>query len=278
MASERKNAIITGSASGLGRAMAVRLAREGWNIAVCDRNEAAGEETVELVRKAGGDGGFHRIDVASIDDWSRLSDELRARWTNLDLLANNAGVAGAGNVGEFSLDDWRWVLDVNLWNGIHGCHTFVDWLKANPKGAHIINTASMAAIVSAPGMAAYNVSKAAMLSLSETLYGELKPHGVGVTVICPSFFATNLLKEGRFLTPEHKNFAEAMFRVAKFNADDVAELAIRCMKKKQLYALIPFEAKVNWWYKRLMPGRYLNHVAEQFARQLRRSPEKATVE
>ena len=131
--SDRKNAIVTGAASGLGRALAIELAHRGWCIAIADVNTAGGEETLRLVRQAGGDGFVEELDVRNIDEWEALRDRLKARWDHLDLLANNAGVAGSGLIGEYSLENWRWIIDVNLWNGIHGCHTFVEWLKANPR-------------------------------------------------------------------------------------------------------------------------------------------------
>ena len=177
------------------------------------------------------------------------------------MLVNNAGVAASGDIGEAPLADWRWIVDINLFNGIHGCHTFVDWLKANPRGAHIINTASLAAIGVAPSMASYNVTKGAMLSLSESLYAELKQYNVGVTVLCPAFFATNLLKEGRFHDDAQREVAESAFRKAKLTADEVADHAVRAMHRKQLYVILPRKAKLYWWFKRLAPQRFLNVIA-----------------
>jgi NAD(P)-dependent dehydrogenase (short-subunit alcohol dehydrogenase family) len=273
MSSTRRNAIITGAASGLGRALALRLARDGWNIALCDINEAGAAESLELVRRAGGDGRVERLNVASPDDWQALSARLRADWQQLDLLVNNAGVAGAGNVGQFELDNWRWILDINLWNGIYGCHTFVEWLKENPRGAHILNTASMAAIVSAPGMAGYNVSKAGMLALSETLYGELKPHNVGVSCLCPSFFPTNLLSEGRFAETRMKQLAEREFKRSRFTADDVADAAVKAIARKQFYVMLPAEGRFYWRLKRLLPMTVLKLIARRFQEQMDRAAE-----
>lgn len=266
MTQPRRNAIITGAASGLGRALALRLARDGWQIAICDINDAGSQETLALVRAAGGEGHVEHLNVTSSDEWAALRERLQAKWQNLDLLVNNAGVAGAGEVGKFSLEDWHWILDINLWNGIYGCHTFVDWLKANPRGAHIINTASMAGMASAPGMAGYNVSKAGMVSLSETLYAELQPANVGVTVICPTFFATNLLKEGRFHTPDWKRLAEKAFTESKLTAEQVADSAVRAMQRKQLYVVEPASARFQWRYKRFFPQKFLNTVARMLNR------------
>lgn len=255
-----RHAIVTGAGSGLGRALARQLAREGWSIALCDINEIAAQESKEIILKEGGDAFVEYLDVADFDSWTALSHRLRGRWQHLDLLVNNAGVAGGGDVGEFSIDDWRWLIGINLWNGIYGCHVFVDWLKANPNGAHIINTASMAAIASAPNMAAYNVAKAGMLSLSETLYIELKPHRVGVTVLCPAFFSTNLLKTGRFSDSRMKTVAEKFFETSKLTAEEVARQAVLAMRKKQLYVVLPLEARIQWRLKRLAPQWFLSYI------------------
>lgn len=266
MASERRNAIVTGGASGLGRAIARRLARDGWNIAICDINEEAGKQTVDELRAAGGDGRFERLDVTQREEWAALSERLHGDWQHLDLLVNNAGVAVSGEVGQTSLDDWHWIINVNLWNGIYGCHTFIDWLKDNPNGAHIINTASLAAIASGPSMAAYNVTKAGMVALSETLYAELQPHNVGVTVLCPAFFATNLLKNGRFFKEDDRETAERAFTNAKMTADDVAEAAIKAMRKKKLFVVVPFKARRYWYLKRIFPQDFMKRVGEIYAK------------
>lgn len=264
MSDATRTAIVTGGASGLGRAICLRLARDGWHIAICDVNEQGAQETLDLVRQQGGDGCVQQLDVTDFAAWQALRDRLRNQWKQLDLLVNNAGVAGAGEVGEYPIEDWHWMIDVNLWNGIYGCHTFVPWLKENPRGAHIINTASAASFGSLPTMAAYNVTKAGMLALSETLYAELKNAGVGVTVLCPAFFRTNLLNQARFVREEQREMGEKGFATSKMTANDVADAAIRAMQKKQLYVVMPRQARVHWYMKRLMPTRVLNRIASAF--------------
>lgn len=255
----------------MGRAICLRLAREGWEIAICDLNDAGSEETLALVRQAGGAGRVEHLDVADPQAWAALRERLQRDWSQLDLLVNNAGVAVSGDVGACPLEDWHWIMNINLWNGIYGCHTFVDWLKQNPRGAHIINTASLAAIGSAPGMAAYNVTKSGMLALSETLYTELMPHRVGVTVLCPAFFQTNLLNEGRFTDEGHKKLALKEFARSKFTADDVAEAAIRAMHKKQLYVVLPALGRFYWYFKRLTPTGFFKAVGKDFARRVKQA-------
>lgn len=266
MAGEKKYGIVTGGASGLGRELARQLAREGWHLAIADINQAGAEETVALLAKEGGSGQAEMLDVTRPTDWESLSKKLRAEWPRLDLLVNNAGVAGAGLVGEFSLEDWKWVIDINLWNVIHGTHFFVDWLRSQPGESHIINTASFAAIASAPGMAAYNVSKAAVVSLSETLWCELKADGVGVTVICPEFFATNLLEKSRFNDPGALKFAKKAFEKSTFTAEDVARAAIDAMKRKKLYVILPTAARRRWYLKRMNPQWFLGQVTALMAK------------
>ena len=266
MSDARKYALITGAASGLGRALALRLAREGWEICVADLNDAAAAESVSLIQKAGGSGFAEHLDVTSPDQWNELQAKIKSRWPRLDLLVNNAGVAGAGLVGTFSLADWKWVIDINLWSVVYGCHTFVDWMKQNQSGGHIINTASFAGIASAPGMAAYNVSKAGVVSMSETLYGELKADKIGVTVICPEFFATNLLKESRFVDPQALKFAQRAFDKSPFTAEDVANAAVDAMKRGKLYVIMPSAARYRWYFKRFNPQAFLNKVAQIMAR------------
>jgi NAD(P)-dependent dehydrogenase (short-subunit alcohol dehydrogenase family) len=261
MIPRRRHAVITGAASGLGRALAVRLAREGWHVAVCDIDSPGALETVSLVERAGGTAQAERLDVTLPAEWEALRERLGRQWEQVDLVVNNAGVSGAGEVGRFPLDDWRWVLDVNLFGVIHGCHSFVDWLAENPHGAHIVNTASMAAVASAPAMGAYSASKAAVVSLSETLYAELMHRGVGVTVLCPGFVATNLLDAGRWHRPALKATAKAYFAEARITADDVAEATLRAIRRKQLYVVLPLRGRIFWWLKRLVPQWFMNGVA-----------------
>jgi len=261
MKRERRHAVVSGAASGLGRALAVRLARDGWHVAVCDVDEAGSRETVALAEAAGGTAQAERLDVTVPEEWEALRERLRRQWERIDLLVNNAGVSGAGEVGRFPLADWRWILEVNLFGVIHGCHCFIDWLAENPRGGHIVNTASLAAVVSAPAMGGYNVSKAAVVSLSETLYAELRHRGVAVTVLCPGFVATNLLAAGRWHRPALEATARAYFAEARITADDVAEATVRAIRRRRLYAVLPLRGRILWWLKRLLPQAFMTGVA-----------------
>jgi NAD(P)-dependent dehydrogenase (short-subunit alcohol dehydrogenase family) len=261
------NAVVTGAASGLGRAFAIRLARDGWCVAICDRNLAGSEETLSLVRAAGGSGRVEALDVGDPTQWASLRKRLESDWSDLDLLVNNAGVTAIGEVGQLPLDQWQRLLQINLSGVIYGCHTFVDWLKCNPRSAHIINVSSTAAFESAPGTAAYNVTKAAVLSLSESLYAELRRHRVGVTVVCPSFFKSSILSDTRYTSDRWREIFERMMADTDLTPEEVANEALAAMKKKALYVILPRQSRRNWRAKRLAPQRFLDRVA-QFVNEL----------
>lgn len=147
-----QNAIVTGAASGLGRAIAgIELGRRGWHCALCDVNQAGSQETLDLLRTAGAEGQVEPLDVTSPEAWQALHEKLQGSWSSLDLLVDDAGVGVGGQVGELPLADWHWIVNINLYGAIYGCHTMVPWMKTNAHGGHIVNVASMAAIASAPG-------------------------------------------------------------------------------------------------------------------------------
>jgi short-subunit dehydrogenase len=156
------------------------------------------------------------------------------------------------------------MIELNLLGGIAGCHTMIDWLKANPRGAHLMNTASFAAMAAAPTMAAYNVAKAGMLALSETLYAELRRHRVGVTVICPLFFRTNLLSNWPCSTDAERRATEFYTENAGFTAADVADAGVRGMYRGRLYVVLGRKARWYWRLKRLAPQTFLNFIAKKY--------------
>jgi short-subunit dehydrogenase len=171
----------------------------------------------------------------------------------VDLVVNNAGVATGGLIGELPIEDWRWTIEVDLFGVIYGCHVFVPILKKQGRG-HILNVASAAGLLSAPGMAAYNVAKAGVISLSETLGAELRGTGVGVTALCPMFFKTNIVEGGRFCDENLRTVGARLVNEGKMTAEDVARAAIAAVEKDQLYSVPMADGRWAWRLKRVMPG------------------------
>ncbi|MGC3971970.1 MAG: SDR family NAD(P)-dependent oxidoreductase [Pirellulales bacterium] len=260
----RKTAVVTGAAGALGRAFALRLARDGWYVACVDVNEAENAETLRQVCAAGGDGLAELCDVRCAEAWRMLHDRLRAARPSLDLLVNNAGVAVPANSASFRSTIWRWVLETNLQSVIVGCHTFVPWLRENPAGARVINVASLAAFAALPSMGAYNVAKAGVLALSETLRTEWVDTKVSVTVVCPGFFASGLVTAARMVTEEQRNYTQRAMDAAGFTADDVAAAALRAAERGRTYVVLPRTARALWRLKRWFPRLYLWLLARQF--------------
>lgn len=245
----------------------MRLAERGYRLALVDLNETENRETLRLVELAGGSGHIATFDVASAGEWQALHDRLLVEWPRVDLLINNAGVAGSGEVGIYPLADWQWLLDINLKSVIIGCHTFAERLKQNPRGAHVINVASFAAFACLPNMAAYNVAKAGVLALTETLRVEWHQYRVGFTVVCPSFFTSGLLTGSRLQTESQRDYTEQAMRDASFTADDVARAALRAMDRGRLYVVMPLGAKIYWWLKRFVPNFFMSRITRKFEAQ-----------
>ncbi|MBN1363627.1 MAG: SDR family NAD(P)-dependent oxidoreductase [Syntrophaceae bacterium] len=248
------NAVITGSASGFGRALALALARRGgWKILIADINQAGMEETLAMVRKAGGDGEIFECDVSQPEKVQSMADYVFSKWGKVDLLINNAGVVSCGFVGDIPLQDWHWCVDINFWGMLYGCHSFIPPMKAQG-GGHIINVGSSAGLLSLMEMAPYNITKAAVISLSETMRQELVQHKIGVTVACPMFFNTHLLDNMRYQNDFQSKFAHSAFEHGRLTAEEVAEKTIRSYEKNKLYVIPQFIGKYYWVLKRLSPS------------------------
>lgn len=193
-----KIAVITGAGNGIGRATALAFAREGYRVAALDVDQARLDA---LARELG-----HRalvvkkVDVASRSEMASFADEVHAAaGCAADVVVNNAGVAIGGPFVETSLDDWDWLLGVNLKGVVHGCHYFVPRMIEGGAGGQIINVASILGIYAAPTVTAYVASKFAVLGFSRSLRAELAPHRIGVTAICPGLIATAIFDDSRKL-------------------------------------------------------------------------------
>ncbi len=250
----RADAVITGAGSGIGAAFAKELSRRGGRVVCSDIDLAAAQVIAEEI---GATALPVQCDVADIEAVHRLADEAQSWFGGAPtLVINNAGVgAGGAVIGQSDLADWRWVLDINLWGPIHGCHVFAPILREARRPAGIINVASAAAFGAAPGMAAYNVSKAGTLSLSETLAAELAGTGINVTVLCPTFVKTNIVEAGRIPT-QTTQLAERLMRITGLSPERVARTCLDTLDRGGLYCLPNPEARIGWGIKRFTPTVY----------------------
>jgi NAD(P)-dependent dehydrogenase (short-subunit alcohol dehydrogenase family) len=192
-----KVAVITGGASGIGRAMAHRFRDDGMTVVIADVQQDALDATAAELGVLG-----VRTDVSDADSVEALAAAVIERHGAVHLLCNNAGVGGGGPIATQTLKDWKWIVDVNLWGVIHGLHFFLPHLLANENGGHVVNTASMAGLSAWPGIGPYNATKYAVVGISETLAVELEGTKVGVSVLCPGVVDTNIFRSQRN-RPDH---------------------------------------------------------------------------
>ncbi|WP_018157717.1 SDR family NAD(P)-dependent oxidoreductase [Demetria terragena] len=242
-------AIVTGGASGFGQALTRLLHADGAHVMVVDVHEHAPEGALP----AGVD--YRQLDVRDQVGWDDLRNHVEATWGRLDLLVSNAGIAVGGRIDVAEIEEWDRAIQINLMGVVRGVRTFVPMMKQHGSG-HLVQTASLAGLVHAPGMATYNTVKAGVVALSETLHYELSAHGVDVSVVCPSFFRTGLADSlaGKDVDLEHS--AVSLITKAKRSADQVAAKAFSGMQKRTFLILPDEEAQIASRAKRFARPAY----------------------
>lgn len=258
---------VTGGASGLGRAIVERFARSGARVCIGDVDEKGGSE---VAARLGGGTFFLRCDVTKDEDFDRAKAELEARWGGVDVVVNNAGVAQAGPIDAVPMDDWKWIVDINLLGVVRGCRTFTPLFKKQRSG-HLVNVASMAGLLDVPFMSSYNATKAAVVSLSETLQNELEEEGIRVSVVCPSFFKTNIAASMRATDPGLRAATERFLSRSPLTADDVANDVYEAVESGRFYVLSHKDGRAAWMMKRLLPRRFYAAVLRKQTRSMRRA-------
>lgn len=254
--SQNAYAVVTGAGSGIGRSFAYELAKRGGAVVCVDLNLAAAQDTVDQIKATGAKAFALQCDVGNAEQVNSVAEQAEQLLGHpVTLLINNAGVGLGGKFDEVSLDDWKWCMQVNLWGVIHGCHAFVPKFKKLGYGA-IINVASAASYTAAPEMSVYNVSKAGVLALSETLSSELKKFKIQVNVVCPTLVPTNIIKNGRIPGQYSKLADHALMSYAFTTSDKVARLSLDRLDKEQLYTTPQLDAKLFWLMKRTSPSLY----------------------
>ncbi|MDC0936291.1 SDR family NAD(P)-dependent oxidoreductase [Pirellulales bacterium] len=261
-------ALITGGGGALGRAAAAVLGRSGaWHVVLADIDAAAAETAASDLKSQGVSAEYLQLDVTDEATWREVCRQLRGRWQQLDLLMNAAGVCGAGDTATQDLDDLRRIVDTNFWGALHGCRATIPWMKERGCGT-ILNVASISGLIALPGMAAYAASKAAIVALSESLYAELRPLGVGVTVAAPGFFPSQLIPHGVFASDELRKMADRLAQASTITADTVAEQALRGALRGDLYVVTGGRARRFWRLKRLAPTWLARRVAARYGAML----------
>ena len=250
--------MITGAGSGLGREIALRWAREGWQLALSDVNEPGLTETLQMVRDAGGDGFTQRCDVRDYSQLTAFAQACEEKLGGIDVIVNNAGVASGGFFSELSLEDWDWQIAINLMGVVKGCKAFLPLLEKS-KGK-IVNIASMAALMQGPAMSNYNVAKAGVVALSESLLIELKLHEIAVHVVCPSFFQTNLLDSFRGPTPTMKAQVGKLLESSPISAADIADYIYQEIGKGEFMILPHEQGRMAWALKQKNPQLLYNEM------------------
>jgi NAD(P)-dependent dehydrogenase (short-subunit alcohol dehydrogenase family) len=257
----RKRAFITGGGSGLGLALAREMAASGWSLGLFDRDETRLTQVDSEFNRAGAAVLAYPGDVTHADELTVAVNSFADSHDGLDVMINNAGVAAAGEILQTELPDWRWVMDINFLGVLHGARASIPHLQRGGAGL-LINIASAAAFASLPGMGPYNASKAAVLSLSETLYCELKATGIQVCVVMPTFFKTALLDSLRAPPSSHATAARLM-DVSKYPAEQVARDLLTAAARGKPHIVLPRSARWLWRFKRFAPTLFLNSASRR---------------
>ena len=237
-----KTSVVTGGASGIGRALALRFAREGANVVLADLDASGMEAVAAEARGLGVKALTVRTDVSELAQVESLAARAFEAFGAVHVLCNNAGVAAWGGLESASHRDWQWVLGVNLWGVIHGIEAFVPRMIARGEPAHIVNTASMAGLVASKGLGVYNTSKYAVVGLSETLVKDLKPYRIGVSVLCPMGVETRIRDSERnrpaALRNERTGGGEPVELIGRYLAPDaVADMVLAAIRSNELYVI-----------------------------------------
>ncbi|MFF7894816.1 SDR family oxidoreductase [Streptomyces sp. NPDC007907] len=254
-------ALVTGAGSGIGRATALAFAAAGARVVAVDRNGEAAARTAESCRLRGAaDAWAETVDVSDEQAMEKLADRVTTEYGVVDVLVNNAGIGLAGSFFDTTPEDWKKVLDVNLWGVIHGCRLFGRRMAERGQGGHIVNVASAAAYQPSRALPAYSTSKAAVLMLGECLRAELAGQGIGVTTVCPGIVNTAITSTARFAgadAPEEKRLqqrAARLYGLRNYPPEKVARAILRSVTRNEAVVPVTPEARGARWLSRWAPG------------------------
>ena len=252
-----KWALVTGAASGIGQATALALARRGADLVLCDVDENGLKQTQDSAASLGRKTLIQRVDVSRRDEMASFADWVHRDHEAMDILVNNAGVALGASFEETLLEDWDWIIGINLLGVIHGLHGFVPRMGARGRGGHVVNIASMAGLLAARSLSAYSTTKFAVVGLSEALRAELEPHGIGVTAVCPGFVNTPIFEAARMRGEARRALAQGQVRDfverRQHTPERVAQKILWAVQRNRGIAPVFPEAWIGYYMKRFTP-------------------------
>lgn len=256
--------VVTGAGSGIGRELALLSARRGADLALCDIDEQGLAETSAGIRAMGRAVLTRRVDVSRAADTEAFAAAVHDRFGVADLLVNNAGVGLLGGFLDTGPEDWDRLVSINLMGVVHGCSAFLPAMVERGRGGHVVNLSSAAGVLANPRLSAYSATKFAVFGLSETLRLELRPHGIGVTAVCPGVIDTNITRttpiRGGGDHDRRREHLSALYRKRGYTAERAARNILRAVDRDKPVAPIAAEAHLGYWLSRAVPpaGRWFS--------------------
>ncbi len=252
-----KQVLVTGAASGIGKETALACARRGANLVICDLDEVGLSDVEKTIRELGRDVIASRVDVSDAEQMRAFADDVHGQIGAPDILVNNAGVAIGGRFQDTSIEDWNWIVGINLMGVVHGCHHFIPKMVERGRGGHVVIVASAAGYSASSNLAAYNATKFAVLGLGEALQDELRGDGIGVTVICPGIIDTPITRSARLVgeigTDKARERMVDAYRKRNYTPARVAGNILKAIGRNRVVAPISAEAWVMYYLKRFAP-------------------------
>jgi NAD(P)-dependent dehydrogenase (short-subunit alcohol dehydrogenase family) len=254
---EKKVAVITGAASGIGRSLALGLVREGCFLALADYNKKGLDETVRMVKEAGGAAMSQVVDVANRSQVERFAAAVIKKYKQADIIVNNAGVTLFGRLEDVSYREIEWIMGINLWGVVYGTRAFLPHLKNRPE-AWVVNLSSAFGLVGVPSQTTYCATKFAVRGFTESLWRELKGTKITAISVHPGGIRTNIAHNAKFASKfgkdAGKKFARSFDRVARMSADEAAREIIAAIIKKKRRLLVGADAKLIDILQRVFPS------------------------
>lgn len=253
-------AVVTGAASGMGRALARQLAGYGCHVAIADVNAEGLAETASLLG-SGITCTQHLIDVADPEAMSGFAQQVAARHGQVNMIFNNAGVAATGNLEVLPLEDFEWLMGINFWGVVHGCRAFLPYLR-QAKWGHIVNTSSIFGLISVPTQSAYHAAKFAVKGFTDSLAQELEGSTIKVSCVMPGGVKTNIVRSSRYVasdntSPTKEDMTSSFESLANLTSDQAASIILHGVAHGRLRILVGRDAQLMAALVRLLPVRYI---------------------